>query len=134
MKTFYLLQRKISNGTYGSLSVVVDVHGKQHALKSIPFEKTSEEQVENEVEIGRFLREVKGVPRMNYFQKREGHYEIFFDLILGESLLDLALRRNKRITTEKKIRKIIRNLAKIVRKIHRMGVAHRDIKVNILIS
>ncbi|KAM3127812.1 hypothetical protein pb186bvf_020091 [Paramecium bursaria] len=129
----YLVQKKISAGSFGVVLLGLDKETKQEV--AIKIEKEENEEVrslEREVEVLNRLIDCDGAPKL-YWQGEQDDYNVIIIQLLGK---DLAYHmKNKKKFTLKTVIQLGINILRCLERIHLRGVVHRDLKPeNILLG
>ncbi|CAD8120877.1 unnamed protein product [Paramecium sonneborni] len=122
----FVVQRKLSAGSFGVVFVGLDQNSKQEV--AIKVEKEENEDVrsfEREVQIFKHLGQMEGIPKLIWSGEEYG-YNILVMQMLGNDLA-YHFKQLKHFTLKTAILIAIQ-LIEVIEKLHFQGVIHRDLK------
>merc|ERR1711964_81597 len=132
---YKLTGQSLGEGSYGKVETCVNVFtGIEYAVKII--EKVpglfSRSKILKEIEIYHLCRgEPNIIQLIEYFEEANCFY-LVFEKMLGGPLLDHIQRRI--CFTEAEASRIVKDLARALKHLHKQGIAHRDLKPDTLLS
>eukprot|EP01117_Protostelium_nocturnum_P016714 TRINITY_DN6680_c3_g1_i2.p1 TRINITY_DN6680_c3_g1~~TRINITY_DN6680_c3_g1_i2.p1 ORF type:complete len:283 (+),score=73.20 TRINITY_DN6680_c3_g1_i2:213-1061(+) len=120
----------INKGTYGDVYKAKQrPSGKTVILKRIDKYSCNTKRIEGEIEAGRKLNGVKGIPRFHHYFESPNSFWLVFDYIRGDNLFQKLEKRGEKPFSEDVVRKILKDLVQILEQTHSKGIAHKDIKL-----
>ena len=134
----YVLEKELGTGVSSTVYRVKDLkdNNKEYALKLF---KKYETEIQNEIEINKKISELKSPFFVKYITSSIGYLIkeekkvfkpfILFELASKGNLLEY-IKCNEKGLDEKNCKFIFSKIILIVKSLHRLGICHRDLKLN----
>lgn len=136
-KDVYEMRKKVRSGSFATVWEVIHKTTKEvYAAKIIKREGLSakdDEVIMNEVAILQSLSDNKYVVHLMDFYEEDDNFYIVMEYMPGGDVFDRIVERTH--YTEKDARDLVKTLLKATASLHKVGIAHRDLKPqNLLLS
>ena len=125
--TKYRLQKKVGSGSFGEISMAVNINtGEEVAVKLEP-QKTKHPQLLYESKVYKFLAGGLGIPKVKWFGVHEREYNVLVMDLLGPSLEDLFNFCRRKFSL-KTVLMLADQMIGRIEYVHNKNFIHRDIK------
>jgi len=127
MQSKYEDLQQVGSGGHGDIFIGKQLPSrKKVVLKRLP-RTEAPHRIQTEIDACERLKDVKGVPKLLHHFEDETHFWMVFDLVPGTDLYFHLY--NGGTMTEKMVKRIMKQLVRILCQIHSKGVVHKDIKL-----
>ncbi|KAI8104773.1 hypothetical protein M9434_003325 [Picochlorum sp. BPE23] len=133
----YELGESIGSGTFGRVYKVTEIGSQQQfAVKRMPkrfgptgtLDRYYVRRVRNEVDIGNHLGRSLNIAYVYEVYEDEGKVDIVMELCEGGTLWDAIMCSETELYTEEEMRRLVRDVLRVVALCHSQGVMIRDVK------
>jgi MAP kinase interacting serine/threonine kinase len=118
----------LGEGSFGQVKTYRNISsGKEFAVKVVEKKiRHDRQKVLKEIEIFHYCKGHENILQLIEFYEEENWFYVVFEKMEGGTLLDTILKRGH--LTEREASLVIRDIARALSFLHKMGIAHRDMK------
>jgi len=131
----YQIKNKLADGCHGAVKLATSYRGSPVVVKKISKKDVDSIWVKNEIKAGEILNKQRGVVKFREHLEDEENDYVILEYIDGKDLLQFMEARQFKPLSEKKAKKIIKQLLKTLRICHQLKICHLDLKLeNIMVN